>query len=140
MAFDVTDFIVKVVAILIGAAFTYVIVPVGKAAFKWLMGRFNNEALQAAIADAEKTAAAVVANLQQDLVDGWKKAAEDGKLTPDEILQLNKKALADFMTQAAKGTVDVLQKNKPNLEDYLLGLIRDQLATLKTKLANGQTK
>ena len=50
-------------------------------------------ALSAAVTEATAMAQQTVSALQQTLVDGWKAAAPDGKLTDEQIALLNQKLL-----------------------------------------------
>ena len=51
------------------------------------------QALSAAVTEATAMAQQTVSALQQTLVDGWKAAAPDGKLTDEQIAPLNQKLL-----------------------------------------------
>lgn len=51
------------------------------------------QALSAAVTEATAMAQQTVSALQQTLVDGWKAAAPDGKLTDEQIALLNHKLL-----------------------------------------------
>lgn len=51
------------------------------------------KSLSAAVTEATEMAQQTVSALQQTLVDGWKAAAPDGKLTDEQIALLNQKLL-----------------------------------------------
>lgn len=51
------------------------------------------QSLSAAVTEAAAMAQQTVSALQQTLVDGWKAAAPDGKLTDEQIALLNQKLL-----------------------------------------------
>ena len=51
------------------------------------------QSLSAAVTEATTMAQQTVSALQQTLVDGWKAAAPDGKLTDEQIALLNQKLL-----------------------------------------------
>ena len=51
------------------------------------------QALSAAVTESTAMAQQTVSALQQTLVDGWKAAAPDGKLTDEQIALLNQKLL-----------------------------------------------
>ena len=51
------------------------------------------QSLYAAVTEATAMAQQTVSALQQTLVDGWKAAAPDGKLTDEQIALLNQKLL-----------------------------------------------
>lgn len=51
------------------------------------------QALSAAVTEATAMAQQTVSALQQTLVDGWKAAVPDGKLTDEQIALLNQKLL-----------------------------------------------
>lgn len=51
------------------------------------------QSLSAAMTEATEMAQQTVSALQQTLVDGWKAAAPDGKLTEEQIALLNQKLL-----------------------------------------------
>jgi hypothetical protein len=111
--------------------FTVIIVPVGKAAWHWLRSKAKSEPLQKAMDEAEAVAGAAVAALQNNLVDGWKAAATDGKLTAGQIGNVAGQAFTAFMNQISAGALQILQDNKPDLTGYVENLIVKKLEDLK---------
>ena len=115
----------------VGIIFTAVIIPLVKAGFAWLKGKTQNEALLAALAEAEKVADQVVAGLQANVVEGLKAKNADNKLTPQEIKDVTKQAFDAFVSDISQKSLEVLADKADDIEAYIKNLIESRLAKFK---------
>lgn len=127
MSIDVTQIIIAA----IGLLFTAVIVPLVKAAFDWLKGKTQNEALKAALDEAKTVADQVVASLQAGVVDGLKAKSADGKLSADDIYNVASAAIEMFCADISQSSLDLIEENADDLTVYIRNLIESRLAQLK---------
>jgi hypothetical protein len=111
--------------------FVAIIIPLVKAGFVWLKGKTQNEALLAALTEAEKVADQVVAGLQANVVDGLKAAATDGKLSPEEIKEVSQQAFDGFVSDLSQKSLEVLADKADDIEAYIKNLIESRLAASK---------
>jgi len=111
----------------IGIIFTSAIIPLVAAGFKWLRSKTQNEAIKAAISEAEKIADQTIYSLQQTVVDGLKQKNEDGKLTADEAKEVMELAIHNFIADVSSNTLSVLSQNADNIEQYIKNLIESRL-------------
>jgi hypothetical protein len=111
--------------------FVAVIIPLVKVGFTWLKSKTQNEALLAALAEAEKVADQVVAGLQANVVEGLKAKSADGKLSPDEIKEVSKQAFDAFVSDISSKSLEVLADKADDIEAYIKNLIESRLAALK---------
>lgn len=65
--------------------------------------------LAAAVGEATEMAQQTVSALQQTLVDGWKDAAPDGKLTDEQIALLNQKLLAITKSKMSDAAIKLIE-------------------------------
>lgn len=72
-----------------------------------------------------------VAELQQTVVEGLKAAAEDGKLTPEEIADLGYEVLYRVMKKLSQPSINLLRAAGVDLEAYIQGAAEKWVATLK---------
>jgi hypothetical protein len=93
------------------------------------------DSVQAALAEAEYQAANAVKAVQQILVDNFRKAAEDGKLTNDEKLLALEAAKEVFMNSISAGALDTLKAAVGPVEDWLTELIEAKVLELKQSKA-----
>lgn len=121
----------QVVIAAVGLVFTAVIVPLVKAAFAWLKGKTKNEAMQAALSEAERVADGVVASLQATVVDGLKQKSADGKLSADEALDVADTAIEMFLSDISERSLALLSENADDVTAYIGNLIEARLAQLK---------
>ena len=115
----------------VGIIFTAVIIPLVKAGFAWLKGKTQNEALLAALAEAEKVADQVVAGLQANVVEGLKAKNANNKLTPQEIKDVTKQAFDAFVSDISQKSLEVLADKADDIEAYIKNLIESRLAKFK---------
>ena len=121
----------EIVVMLVGLVFTSVIIPLVTAMFKWLKGKTENEAIQAAISEAEKVADSVVASLQSNVVDGLKAKSADGKLTADEAKDVANKAIDMFISDLSSKSMKVINDNADDISAYIQNLIESRLLQFK---------
>lgn len=89
------------------------------------------ESLQAALAEAEYQAANAVKAVQQTLVDNFREAAEDGKLTDEEKQLVLEAAKEVFLNSISVGALDTLKAAVGPVEDWLTGLLEAKVLELK---------
>ena len=111
--------------------FVAVIIPLVKVGFTWLKSKTQNEALLAALAEAEKVADQVVAGLQASVVDGLKEKNADNKLTREEIKDVSKQAFDSFVSDISQKSLEVLADKADDIEIYIKNLIESRLAAFK---------
>jgi len=128
MTIDFTEIVIAV----IGLVFSAVLIPLIKAAFTWLKGKTQNEALIAALTEAETIAGNVVASLQATVVNGLKEKSADGKLSADDIKAVSEKAATMFLSDLSSQSLAVIQENADDITAYIKNLIEAKLAELKT--------
>lgn len=115
----------------VGILFTAIIIPLVKAAFEWLKGKTQNEAIKAAISEAQTVADQVVLGLQQTVVDAMKAAHEDGKLTEEEVKEIGVLAYTQLLNDLSDKSIATLDANIGSIETYIKNLIESRLALLK---------
>lgn len=125
---DWTQLLIAVV----GLAFTAVIAPGIKAWFAWLKGRTKNEALQAALSEAQTVADNVVASLQQTVVNDLKAKSADGKLSAEDIKSIADTAIDRFLSDISGQALDVIEANANDIVAYVSNLIEARLFKLKS--------
>lgn len=89
------------------------------------------ESLQAALAEAEYQAANAVKTVQQTLVDNFREAAEDGKLTDEEKQLALETAKEAFLNSISVGALDTLKAAVGPVEDWLTELLEAKVLELK---------
>ena len=127
MQIDVTQIIIAGV----GLAFTAVVVPLIRAAFEWLKGKTKNEALRAALEEAQAVADGVVASLQASVVDGLKEKSADGKLSSDEAMEIADRAVEMFLSDISERSLALLEENADDVTAWIGNMIENRLAQLK---------
>lgn len=121
----------QIVIAAVGLVFTAVIVPLVRAAFAWLKGKTKNEAMQAALGEAQRVADGVVASLQATVVDGLKQKSADGKLSADEALDVADTAIEMFLSDISARSLELIAENADDVTAYIGNLIEARLAQLK---------
>ncbi len=111
--------------------FVAVIIPLVKAGFAWLKGKTQNEALIAALSEAEKVADQVVAGLQANVVEGLKEKSADGRLSADDIKEVSMRAFEMFVSDISNKSLEVLADKADDIEGYIKNLIESRLAAYK---------
>ena len=93
------------------------------------------ESVQSALAEADYQAAKAVKAVQQTLVDEFKNAAEDGKLTNEEKRLALEAAKEVFMNSISTGALDTLEAAIGPVKDWLTELIEAKVLELKQSKA-----
>ena len=114
-----------------GLMFSAVIIPLVRAAFIWLKGKTENEALQAALSEAQAVADTVVASLQQTVVQGLKQRAADGKLSADDARDVAGLAVERFLSDLSAKSLALLEDNADDIIAYAANLLEARLLRLK---------
>ena len=114
-----------------GLVFSAVIIPLVKAAFTWLKGKTENEALQSALAEAQALADNVVASLQQTVVEGLKIRSADGKLSADDAREVADLAVEMFLSDLSAKSLALLEDNASDIVAYVSNLLEARLLRLK---------
>jgi hypothetical protein len=96
------------------------------------------ESVQAALTEAEYQAANAVKAVQQILVDNFRKAAEDGKLTDDEKRLALETAKEVFLNSISVGALDTLKAAVGPVEDWLTALLEAKVLELKQSRVAGE--
>ena len=102
-----------------------------RAAFEWLKGRTNNEALRSALDEAQTVADNVIARLKAGIVDGLKAQSADGSLSAEEARQVMDAAVDMMISDLSARTLALIEDNADDITAYLANLIEARL--LKTK-------
>lgn len=89
------------------------------------------ESVQAALAEAEYQAANAVKAVQQTLVDNFREAAEDGKLTDEEKQLALQAAKEAFLNSISVGALDTLKAAVGPVENWLAELLEAKVLELK---------
>jgi hypothetical protein len=96
------------------------------------------DAVQSALAEADYQAAKAVKAVQQTLVDGFKNAAEDGKLTNEEKRLALEAAKEVFMNSISAGALDTLEAAIGPVKDWLTALLEAKVLELKQSRVAGE--
>ena len=121
----------QIVIAIIGLVFTGVLIPLSKAVFEWLKNKTQNEAIKAALNEAEIIAENVVMSLQQTVVDGLKEKSADGKLTTEEIRDVAEIAFDMFISDISSKSLEVIENNADDISTYIANLIESRLFQIK---------
>ena len=100
----------------------------------WLLNKLNQKkglenialATEQVLDASQKT----VLELQQTLVEGWKRA-QNGKLTPEQIEELNKKVLDITMSKLAEPTLNLLNGAKVDVIALIMSAAEGYVLELK---------
>ncbi len=127
MQIDWTQLIIAAASLM----FSAVIIPLVRAAFIWLKGKTENEALQTALSEAQAVADTVVASLQQTVVQGLKQRAADGKLSADDARDVAGLAVERFLSDLSAKSLALLEDNADDIIAYAANLLEARLLRLK---------
>ena len=114
------------ITVLIGLGIAYL-----QAKVQEIKHKAARESLQAALAEAEYQAANAVKAVQQTLVDNFREAAEDGKLTDEEKRLALEAAKEAFLNSISVGALDTLKAAVGPVEDWLTELLEAKVLELK---------
>ena len=121
----------QIVIAAVGLVFSAVVIPLVKAAFACIKEKTQNEALFAALDEAQTVADQVVAALNTTVVEGLKAKSADGKLSADEVKELAQKALNMFVSDLSARSLAVLENNADDIAAYVGNLLEARLLRLK---------
>lgn len=85
------------------------------------------EATSQVIGAAQET----VRRLQQTLVDGYKEAAPDGKLTPEQIMELKQRTIEITMETLSTPVLELLTRAKVDIEKLITNAAEAYINELK---------
>ena len=72
-----------------------------------------------------------VRRLQQTLVDGWKEASPDHKLTPEQVVELKQKVVTITLEQLGQPILDLLAAAKIDVEAMITNAAESYINQLK---------
>ncbi len=121
----------QIVITAVGLLFSAVVIPLVKAAFAWIKEKTQNEALFAALDEAQTVADQVVAGLNATVVEGLKAKNADGKLSIGEAKEVAQKALGMFLSDLSARSIAVLENNADDIAAYVGNLLEARLLSLK---------
>lgn len=121
----------QVVIAAAGLIFTGVVIPLLNAAFVWLKSKTKNEALLAALNEAQTVADNVVASLQSTVVNALKNKSGDGKLTANEAKDVAAMAAKQFISDLSQRSLELLKDGADDFTEYVAHLIEARLVLLK---------
>ena len=124
---DWTQFAIAV----FGLVFTGLVIPLLSAAFAWLRNKTKNEALLAALDEAQKVADNVVLSLNATVVEGLKQKSADGKLTAAEAKEVAEMALGMFFSDLSGRSLALLESAADDIAAYAAHLLEARLLRLK---------
>lgn len=127
MQINVTEIVIAVV----GLVFSAVVIPLTRAAFAWLKGRTQNEALRAAMDEAQTVADNVVARVKAGVVDGLKEKSADGRLSVDDAAHVLNMAVGMAVSDLSAHTLATIENNADDITAYLGNLIEARLLKIK---------
>lgn len=126
---NLVQVIVALVVAMIGVAGTWLTAKIGQ--------NKNLMSIQHAVAEAQNAAQQTVLELQQTVVDGLKASAADGKLTQDEILDLNRELIARSTAKMSTSAVDILNASGVDVTALITGAGEALIAQIKAGTAVG---
>ncbi len=115
----------------VGLLFSAVVIPLMKAVFEWIKGKTQNEALFAALDEAQTVADQVVAGLMATVVNDLKAKSADGKLGADEAKEVARQALDMFLSDLSARSLAVLENNADDIAAYVSHMLEARLFCLK---------
>ena len=134
---DYTQILNTILVAIIGGV-VGVIIALIKKGFVWVNAKIDSikseserKLLQSATEEAEGVVVNVVTALQTDIVDGLKKASEDGKLTEAEIKDLGIQSFNKFVDGMSTGGLEILKNSKTNFEAYISDLVKAVVQSIK---------
>lgn len=123
--------IVQYVAEILGLLIVTTIGVLGAALLKKL--NQNSKLSNIAKATAQVVAASqeTVRRLQQTYVEGWKENAVDGKLTPEQIVELKQKTIEITLEQLGQPILDLLAAAKIDVEAMITNAAESYINQMK---------
>ena len=103
---------------------------------KYIVSKTENQLLESVLLDLSEKGEEVVIELEHTLVKELKAKTEDGKLSKDDIKEINHAAFNMMMNRLSTRTIDFIEDNSDDIEDYILGKIKSTNGTFKRILEN----
>lgn len=101
----------------------------------WLVTRMAKtekfKSLSEVLTQLSSTVEATVNELQQTIVDGLKKSAADGKLTPEEVSALNRMLLEKVQNKMAQPAIDLLNAAEVDVNALIMGMAEAAIKKMK---------
>ena len=99
--------------------------------FTWIRKNTKSDTVKSAIDLLEQAATDTVGELQQTLVEGWKGANADGKLTDAEIEALKRKSLSLVKSRIGPSAQEVITAAGIGLEDRINAAVQAAITAMK---------
>ena len=101
----------------------------------WLLNKMKQqkglENIAMATEQVIKAAQITVRELQQTLVGNWKEQQENGKLTPEQIIELKQKAIEITLKKLSEPTLKLLESAKIDVEVMITSAAEAYIDELK---------
>lgn len=123
--------IVQYVAEILGLVIITLIGIFGAALLKKLNQNSKLSNLAKATAQVIAASQDTVRRLQQTYVDGWKENAIDGKLTPEQIVELKQKTIEITLEQLGQPVLDLLAAAKIDVEAMITNAAESYINQMK---------
>ena len=123
--------IVQYVAEILGLVIVTLIGILGAALLKKLNQNSKLSNLAKATAQVIAASQETVRRLQQTYVDGWKENAVDGKLTPEQIVELKQKTIEITLEQLGQPVLDLLAAAKIDVEAMITNAAESYINQMK---------
>ena len=123
--------IVQYVAEILGLVIITLIGIFGAALLKKLNQNSKLSNLAKATAQVIAASQETVRRLQQTYVDGWKENAIDGKLTPEQIVELKQKTIEITLEQLGQPVLDLLAAAKIDVEAMITNAAESYINQMK---------
>lgn len=123
--------IVQYVAEILGLVIVTLIGILGAALLKKLNQNSKLSNLAKATAQVIAASQDTVRRLQQTYVDGWKENAIDGKLTPEQIVELKQKTIEITLEQLGQPVLDLLAAAKIDVEAMITNAAESYINQMK---------
>ena len=123
--------IVQYVAEILGLVIITLIGILGAALLKKLNQNSKLSNLAKATAQVIAASQDTVRRLQQTYVDGWKENAIDGKLTPEQIVELKQKTIEITLEQLGQPVLDLLAAAKIDVEAMITNAAESYINQMK---------
>jgi hypothetical protein len=118
--------IAALVAALIGVGIAYL-----RRQAEQIGNQVARDALQAALAEADRVAREAITSTAQTFVDDLKAGREDGKLTEEEARQAMERAKDYFLARTSRDSMLVLESALGPVEDWMEGYLESQIGAEK---------
>ena len=99
--------------------------------FTWLKSKTKSDGLKSSLELLEQTAGTTVGELQQTMVDEWKAANADGKLTSAEIQKLKDLSISLVKKRMGPAAQETIRAAGVNLEDRITAAIQAAITGMK---------